>query len=98
MAKSFRITHLLLSLLCATSLILGACSDEGNKPPAAVQNGAGQTSEQKIAALLKLAKAGDSEAQYALGHIYRTGDGVPKDAIKAIEWYQKAATLGGVEA
>ena len=35
-----------------------------------------------------------AEAQLELGHIYRKGDGVPKDRDKAIMWYRRAANQG----
>ena len=30
-------------------------------------------------------------AQYYLGHLYEKGLGVERDAVKAIQWYNKAA-------
>ena len=36
----------------------------------------------------------DAAAQYKLGMKYATGKGVPKDAAKAAEWFQKAAAQG----
>jgi len=45
----------------------------------------------------KAAEQGDATAQYSLGSRYDTryGDmGVPKDDVKAAEWYQKAAEQG----
>jgi TPR repeat protein len=36
----------------------------------------------------------DAAAQYDLGMKYATGKGVPKDAAKAAEWFQKAAAQG----
>ena len=44
------------------------------------------------------AEGGDAEAQNTLGRLYSTGDGVPKDAGKAFEWYQKAAEQGHAHA
>ena len=35
-----------------------------------------------------------AEAQLELGHIYRIGDGVPKDEDEAIKWYRWAANQG----
>lgn len=35
-----------------------------------------------------------AEAQLELGHIYRKGDGVPKDEDQAITWYRRAANQG----
>ncbi len=36
-------------------------------------------------------------AIYNVGCCYRHGNGVKKDTIKAIEWYQKGADLGSVD-
>ena len=41
-----------------------------------------------------LAKAGIALAQYNLGLMYDTGNGVPKDAVQAVSWYRKAAEQG----
>ena len=40
------------------------------------------------------AKAGDVVAQYNLGVMYDTGEGVPKDYAEAAKWYRKAAEQG----
>ena len=37
-----------------------------------------------------LANKGDPEAQYALGYMYRTGKGVPKDHVKSYMWFNIA--------
>ena len=37
------------------------------------------------------ASAGDAEAQYRLGSLYRLGQGVPADHAAALEWYRRAA-------
>lgn len=29
-----------------------------------------------------------------LGSLYEKGNGVPKDSLKAVDWYRKAADLG----
>jgi TPR repeat protein len=45
--------------------------------------------------LLKpLADQGDPSAQYNLGHMYFSGQGVPKDDALAMKWYRLAADLG----
>ena len=49
-------------------------------------------------AVLREAEAGDANAQYRLGWMYEAGDGVPKDAAKAMEWWQKAAVQGDADA
>ena len=45
-----------------------------------------------------LAYRGDRDAQYDLATMYMEGKGVEKDAVKAFEWYQKAAKQGDVDA
>ena len=47
---------------------------------------------------LKAAEQGNANAQYNLGVMYANGDGVTKDAVKAVEWYQKAAAQGYADA
>ena len=44
------------------------------------------------------AKAGDAEAQYALGVAYETGQGVDRDYGEALGWYRQAAEQGHAEA
>ena len=36
----------------------------------------------------------DAAAQFKLGVMYENGEGVPKDSVKAVEWYRKAAEQG----
>ena len=57
-----------------------------------------QPTKEMFAKLQKEAEAGDAEMQNILGEMYIKGDGVPKDAAKAVEWYQKAATQGHAKA
>jgi TPR repeat protein len=56
------------------------------------------TPEEKFAETKMKAEAGDAEAQYALGWMYARGEGVPKDAAKEFEWFQKAAVQGYAKA
>src|SRR5512134_982153 len=44
-----------------------------------------------VADLLEKAKKGEPKAQYDLAERYRKGDGVPKNAENAEQWYRKAA-------
>ena len=44
--------------------------------------------------ITQLAEQGDAEAQYELGRMYFLGKGMPRNATKALEWYQKAAEQG----
>ena len=41
-----------------------------------------------------LAKQGQAAAQYQLGLLYANGQGVPKDDVRARQWYEKAASQG----
>ncbi len=43
---------------------------------------------------LPLAAQGDIDAQFALGFLYNTGQGVPQDYAQAHKWYLKAAAQG----
>jgi len=44
------------------------------------------------------AAQGDARAQFALGELYATGQGVPKDSAIARQWHEKAAAQGYAEA
>lgn len=46
----------------------------------------------------KLATAGNAEAQFHLGEMALYGEGMPADAAKAKEWFQKAAASGDKKA
>lgn len=48
--------------------------------------------------LTPLAQKGDAQAQNKLGRMYSLGQGVPKDARAAAEWFLKAAEQGVAEA
>ena len=41
-----------------------------------------------------LAEQGNAGAQYNLGYMYDTGDGVPENDSEAVKWYRKAAEQG----
>lgn len=45
-------------------------------------------------AWLGLAEAGNAEAQFSMGHLYRAGEGVPRDAAIAADWFARAAAQG----
>jgi len=50
--------------------------------------------QEKLLEMKQKAEAGDATAQNDLGVMYYRGKGVPKDAAKAVEWYQKAVAQG----
>ena len=47
---------------------------------------------------LQLAEQGVAEAQFNLGTIYDSGQGVRQDYAEAARWYRKAAEQGNTEA
>lgn len=55
-------------------------------------------SNEEINHQLLKAEEGDATAQYNVGTMYDAGAGLPFDAIKAIEWYEKAALQGHAKA
>src|SRR3954470_9664532 len=67
----------------AMLLILSAC---GNAQPKA----------NLITSLERLAASNNAEAIYHLGMAYHTGTGVPKDHVKALAAFRRAASLGDV--
>lgn len=46
----------------------------------------------------QLAEQGSANAQFNLGAMYDSGDGVPEDDAEAAKWYRKAADQGHVNA
>ena len=52
----------------------------------------------KVIELNKMAKQGNSQAQYYLGKMYAQGVGFNKNPDVAIDWLKKAATAGVLEA
>ena len=43
---------------------------------------------------MRLAEQGDAIAQYNLGVMYTTGEGVPENDAEAVRWYRLAAEQG----
>ena len=52
----------------------------------------------RLIACRTAAEAGHADAQYSLGYIYSTGEGVPQDYAEAAVWYRRAAEAGHVDA
>ena len=61
-------------------------------------NGDLQNTPESLKLLQASAEHGYGPAQNALGGFCQTGNGVPKDEQKAVEWYRKAADQGDDEA
>jgi hypothetical protein len=55
---------------------------------------AAQTTAAEVAATRQRAEQGDALAQYDLGVMYTTGQGVPQDDTEAVRWYRLAAEQG----
>ena len=53
---------------------------------------------QAVSWFRKAAIQGDADAQYNLGSMYATGQGVSQDDAQAASWYQKAASQGNASA
>jgi hypothetical protein len=53
---------------------------------------------QALHGLTKAAEAGNVSAMEAIGQLYWTGNGVAKDDLEAIDWFQKAAAKGSAAA
>ena len=51
-----------------------------------------------VTTIRTLAEQGDAEAQFALGTMYRDGQGVAQDYAEALRWWRRAAELGLIDA
>ena len=72
---------LFILVLCMSLSFLG-CEKKTSSP------------EGPLEILRKDAEQGDAEAQYKLGEMYDTGEGVIEDDTEAVKWYRKAAEQG----
>ena len=82
---------LFLALALSAAFAYAAPADDNAAPANNAQYG--QTMSQISADL-----QGYPEAQYILGTMYHDGEGVAPSAIKAAQWYRKAAAQTGNEA
>ena len=46
----------------------------------------------------KAAEKGHVESMYWIGYMYHTGEGLPKNCNRAVEWFQRAAAQGDATA
>ena len=53
--------------------------------------------DDSIEALRTRANAGDADAQFNLGVMYRTGEGLPQDDVEAYKWLILATTYADAE-
>jgi TPR repeat protein len=90
-------SRLVIIGLLSLSVLLAGC-DKAAPPSATQKSTEAETPEKKLADLMKRAEQGNTQAQFNLGSMYHKGEGVPKDAAKAVEWYQKPAEQGNAVA
>ena len=81
-------------LLLMTLLLSCHSAVQPSENAKALQIKAGEGDKAALSQLKALGNKGDADAQYNLGVMYATGDGVPKDAVQAVSWYRKAAEQG----
>ena len=73
-------------LLCSIAIALlasAACSKRTT-----------ESAPDEFASLRAKADAGNAAAQFNLGFMYYTGDGVPKDLVQAHAWFNIAGAIG----
>ncbi len=85
-AKNLR---LLLILICLT--IHAGCVSNWDKARDAYLEGDYATA---LCEWRPLAERGDAVAQYSVGRMYRSGQGVARDDKEAVKWYRRAAEQG----
>ena len=90
--------RLLALFLLVVSVAAGAQAPTASSPAATYETGLNAYLEGDHAAAwfawLGLAEAGHAEAQFSMGHLYRAGEGVPRDAAIAADWFSRAAAQG----
>ncbi len=79
---------LFMALAGCLLMLCAACS--GREP---VKRGGQETRE-----VMESARHGDASAEYNMGVMYHTGNGVQQDYGKALKWYKMAAAKGEAEA
>ena len=85
---------LLTSLGMAGALALGAQPALAQDFDAGVAAYEADDFEAALAEFRPLAEQGDAKAQFKLGVMYATGQGVAQDMVRAYMWFDLAAALG----
>ena len=85
--------HMSRHVLTAVAVAVFSLSVLG--PPVQAQD---NPSTQELADLRARAEQGDADAQFSLGAMYGTGNGVPQDFAEALRWYRLAAEQGDADA
>lgn len=81
----------LFTAFIATFLSTSAVAEN---PGSSGSNAAVSPITSELKTLQDKARKGDADAQYKLGLKYIKGDGLSRDRVKAMEWFQKAAEQG----
>lgn len=84
-------------LLSSALVLLVACGKTSGTVPIAAQKTPVQ-SEESFESVLVRAKNGDNNAQFEVGTMLQTGEGVAKDAAQGLEWLKKSAVQGNEKA
>lgn len=82
----------LLGLGGVLSFPVGCTTHPPPPPPQLLIDG------QEVSEILKLAEAGNPNAQNQLGVLYSEGRGVPQNYLEAKDWFKKAADQGHADA
>ena len=92
--KKLALTICLTLTVLLGSLVTG-CGADFDKGLAAAKSGDFATALREWE---PLAEQGHADAQFNLGVMYNTGDGVPQDYKTAVKWYTLAAEQGHADA
>jgi putative methionine-R-sulfoxide reductase with GAF domain len=77
----------------------GSVNDSGtDSSPAASGHSSANVQLNYLTELRNLAAQGNADAEWQLGARYHNGDGVLKDDVQAMQWFQRAAEQGHVSA
>ena len=81
--------HIITTVAAVLSLsVIGPACEQAQDIPSALE----------LADLRAKAEVGDTSAQFNLGDMYDTGEGVPQDDAEAARWYRLAAEQGDADA
>ena len=93
MLKTYR-----LWVLCLGVMASSGCMMHGYNLKTGIENFQVQNYRQSFIRLLPEAKAGQPDAQYAIGYMYYYGQGVIENRKKAFYWIERAANGGQPDA
>ena len=96
--KILRIKRMPLRLVVAFTLIAFTVLAQHGAAFAGMAEGMAAAERKDFATAFRelkpVAEQGNIEAQFILGFMYESGEGVPEDDAKAAQWYEKAAQQG----